>query len=418
LRILFLNPSGFLGGAERALLEMIASLRERYPRCRTSVVLGDRGLLEDKLRALDASIFLVPLPKPLAQIGDAAAGGPAGDSASRWGVILRLAVSAPAIASYLRRLRVVLSDAAPDVIHSNGLKMHLLATRAAPQCIPVIWHIHDFLSLRPLAPRLLMRTLPRCAAIIANSRSVARDLTATLGAVPPVHTVYQAVDLNSFRSEGNSLDLDRLAGMKAPADGVLRVGLLGTMARWKGHEVFLRAVSMLPPNGIRAYIIGDSIYRTAGSQYTTDELRLKASALGLEGRVGFTGFIKDPADALRALDIVVHASIVPEPFGLAVAEAFACGRAVVVSRGGGIDEIARENQNALAHSPGDARELAAALARLGADANFRRSLGRAARRTAESLFARPRLAHDLMRIYESVASVRAIPALAVAGLAR
>jgi glycosyltransferase involved in cell wall biosynthesis len=402
LRILFLNPGAILGGGERALLEMVASLHERYPDCCISVVLGDYGLLEEKLRTLGAAVVVVPLPQPVARLGDAGAGGPAGDSVSRWRLMLRLAGSAPAIASYSRQLRAVLSEAGPDVIHSNGLKMHLLATKSAPRWTPVIWHIHDFLSLRPLAPRLLMRTLPRCAAIIANSQSVARDLAATLVAVPPVHTVYQSVDLDSFRPEGSSLDLDRLAGMKPPPKDVLKVGLIGTMARWKGHEVFLRAVSMLSPNLIRAYVIGDSVYRTAGSQYTLDELREKASALGLDGRVGFTRFIDDPADAIRALDIVVHASIVPEPFGLAVAEAFACGRAVVVSRGGGVDEIARENENALAHRPGDAGELAAVLTRLAADASLRRRLGTAARITAESLFARSRLADDLMRVYQSV----------------
>jgi glycosyltransferase involved in cell wall biosynthesis len=159
---------------------------------------------------------------------------------------------------------------------------------------------------------------------------------------------------------------------------------------------------MLPAERIRAYVIGGPIYRTAGSQYSPGELQSIASALRLDGRVGFTGFINDTAAAIRALDIVVHASVAPEPFGLVVAEAFACGRAVVASRSGGVMEIVRENENALTHSPGDAHDLATALARLAADASLRRALGTAARKTAESSFARNRLAHDLMRVYGSV----------------
>jgi glycosyltransferase involved in cell wall biosynthesis len=280
--------------------------------------------------------------------------------------------------------------------------MHLLGTWAAPRSTPVIWHVHDFVGLRPLMPRLLNQVLHRCAGIIANSHSVARDLEATFARAPAVHPIYYAVDLNSFTPAGGRLDLDELAGMKPPPAGILRVGIVATMARWKGHEVFLRALSLLRSEPIRGYVIGGPIYRTAGSQYSLDELRQMACALGLEKRVGFTGFVSDSAAAMRALDIVVHASVAPEPFGLAVAEAFACGRAVIASRGGGILEIIRENHNALAHRPGDACELAAAAARLAADPELRHRLGAAARKTAESSFTRKRLAGDLMRLYQRV----------------
>ena len=402
LQILFLSPAAGLGGAERALLEMVASLHEQYPRCQITVILGDRGALAKKLHALDASTLLVPFPKALALIGDAGAGGPAGAGVGHWHVVLRLAGAAPLIAGYLHRLSDVISSVAPDVIHSNGFKMHLLGTWAAPHHTPVIWHLHDFVSLRPLMPRLLKLALHRCAGIIANSHSVVRDLAATLVRVPAVHTVYNAVDLNNFTPEGRRLDLDGLAGMKPAAAGVLRVGLVATMARWKGHEVFLRALALLPAERIRGYVIGGPIYCTAGSQYSLAELRRMASALHLDGRVGFTGFVNDSAAAIRALDILVHASVAPEPFGLTVAEAFACGRAVVASRGGGILEIIRENQNALAHRPGDAHELAAALARLIEHPGLRRMLGTAARKTAEISFTRKRLAGDLMRVYRII----------------
>jgi glycosyltransferase involved in cell wall biosynthesis len=306
----------------------------------------------------------------------------------------------------VRQLRDVISSVAPNVIHSNGFKMHLLGTWAASNRAPVIWHLHDFVSLRPLMPRLLKLTLHRCAGIIANSHSVARDLVATLVRTPAVHTVYHAVDLNNFAPEGRRLDLDRLAGMTPAAAGVLRVGLVATMARWKGHDVFLRSLAMLPAERMRGYVIGGPIYRTAGSQYSLSELRRMTSELGLDGKVGFTGFISDSAAAIRALDIVVHASVAPEPFGLTVAEAFACGRSVVASRGGGVLEIIRENQNALVHRPGDAHELAASLARLVEDPGLRHRLGKAARKTAEVSFTRERLAGDLMRVYRMVTARR------------
>ena len=104
---------------------------------------------------------------------------------------------------------------------------------------------------------------------------------------------------------------------------------------------------------LRAYVIGDALYQTDGSQYTIEELRPACRSERLGDRVGFTGFVDGADEAMRALDIVVHASTEPEPFGLVIAEAMACGRAVIVSDAGGAREIFTPGIDALAHPPGD-----------------------------------------------------------------
>jgi glycosyltransferase involved in cell wall biosynthesis len=179
------------------------------------------------------------------------------------------------------------------------------------------------------------------------------------------------------------------------------------MARWKGHEVFLRALSILPKDlPIRGYIIGGPIYATQGSQYSLDELRSLASDLGLNGKVAFTGYVDDPASAMRALDIVAHASTQLEPFGLAVAEAMACGRPVIASNAGGVSEIISENETALGHVPGDAAALAECVARLASDHCLRKRMGAKGRRLAEKQFDCARLAGDVPAIYEQATQAR------------
>ena len=54
---------------------------------------------------------------------------------------------------------------------------------------------------------------------------------------------------------------------------------------------------------------------------------------------------------MRALDIVVHASTEPEPFGLTIAEGMASGRAVIVSAAGGAAEIVQDGVDALTCAP-------------------------------------------------------------------
>ena len=117
---------------------------------------------------------------------------------------------------------------------------------------------------------------------------------------------------------------------------------------------------------MRGYIVGGPVYETSGSQVSIAELRARVSSLGLDSRVGFTGFVPDSATAMRALDIVVHASTDPEPFGLVIAEAMACGTPVVVSRAGGALELTEPDVNALGFEPGDATALARCIEQLGA----------------------------------------------------
>ena len=108
----------------------------------------------------------------------------------------------------------------------------------------------------------------------------------------------------------------------------------------------------------------------------------------------------DTAAAMRWLDVVVHASATPEPFGLVVAEAMACGRAVIASRAGGVLEFVDAERNALVHPPGDAEALAHCMVRLVGSLRLRSQLGAEGNRTARLMFDRSRLAHELTPIYE------------------
>ena len=408
MKILYLNPAGALGGAERALLDVIASMREVNPDWELALVTAAEGDVLDEARALGIVATALPFPKALAAAGDAGAGGPAGNQTTLWNLMGRLGLASPVVAGYVRRLGRSIADEAPDLIHTNGFKMHVLAAWAAPRLIPLIWHIHDFVRARPMMSRLLKLHLRRCSAVITNSHAVADDVRAALGTSVGISTLYNAVDLKRFSPEGPKLDLDALSGMPPAPSGVVRVGLVATMARWKGHETFLRSISLLQREiPLRAYVIGGPVYQTLGSQYSIKELRVLAAELGIVDRVGFTGFVRNSAEAMRALDIVVHASVAPEPFGLVIAEAFASGRAVISSATGGAADLVVPSEAALVYRPGDAPELANLILRVAADPDLRARLGVAGRRIAEQRFRRARLAAQLTPLYRELAVVAA-----------
>ena len=157
--------------------------------------------------------------------------------------------------------------------------------------------------------------------------------------MPDVHVVPNSVDLDVFSPTGGRLDLDRLAGLPPAAAHETRVGLVATYGRWKGHEVFLDALRRVASRRpIRGYIIGGPIYDTSNSQFSRHDLQTMIDSRELGGCVGLTGRVES-APAMRALDIIVHASTAPEPFGLAIAEAMACGKAVITTGFGGAAEL-------------------------------------------------------------------------------
>jgi glycosyltransferase involved in cell wall biosynthesis len=403
VRIAFLTVSAEMGGSERSLVELLRALRRGRPGWAFDVVLPREGPLAAQVRDAGASAVILPLPAALARFGESARGG----------IVARGAAApraAAAAAVYARKLRRLLRQLGTDVIHSNGLKLHILAAWTHDRRTPLVWHIHEYVTPRRLSSTLLRRSAGRAAVAVANSRSVARDLSAAVGPGLRIETIYNGIDLDEFAPAGAGApraDLDALAGWPAAPDGTVRIGLVATFGRWKGHDVFLRAIARLDRGlPVRAYIVGGAVYDTAGSQYSLEELRRMTADAGLEHRVAFTGFVARTAPVLRALDIVVHASTKPEPFGLAIAEAMACGCAVVVSNAGGAAEIVNAGCDAMTHPPGDETALAAVLARLVQDPPLRTRLGAAARAAAVARFDAAAFAAGFASVYESVAAVR------------
>jgi glycosyltransferase involved in cell wall biosynthesis len=397
VRILFLCPTGQAGGAEVALVELLAGLRESQPGWSLSLIAASDGPLLARARALGVDVALLPFPERFARFGDWRL------TADRPSALISIAAGLRAVWpawSYARRLRRQVREGAPDVVHTNGLKMHVLGAWVSPARTALVWHVHDYIGRRRLTARLLGWSAHRCSAVVANSRSVADDVRCVCREGPAVHPIWNAVDLTRYSPDGPVADVDALAGLAPAKPGVVRVGLVATFARWKGHRTFLDALALLPPTvACRGYVIGGPLYETDGSQVSLADLRAHAAALHLGERVGFTGHVADSAAAMRALDVVVHASTEPEPFGLVIAEAMACGRPVVAADAGGAAELITAGTNALACPPGDARVLASRIEALAADPALRCRLGDAGRITAAQAFARERMAAEFASIY-------------------
>lgn len=404
MRIAFVSVSDQMGGSEAVLLEIMRGVVSTRSSWSADLIVPGEGPLAQAARACGANVHALPMPASLASFGETAA-----LSRRRSTVPARLLRAALDVPAYQGRLDDVLCRVGPDVVHTNGFKAHVFASRSRIRR-PLIWHVHEYVGRRPLTAALLRRYASRASAIVTNSRSVAEDVGRALGD-PEVQTIPNGVDLARFSPEGPAADLDALCGMPPAPPGILRVGLVATFARWKGHEVFIEAmgqVDQLLP--IRGYVVGGPVYDTRGSQYSVEELRNAALKDGVADRVGFTGFVDRPAGVLRALDVVVHASTDPEPFGMVIAEAMACGRPVITSGTGGAAELVRDGIDAVVCHGSDARALASCITALARDGAARERLGRAARTAAHERFEASVMIDRFTRLYEKAGETPAASA--------
>jgi glycosyltransferase involved in cell wall biosynthesis len=388
MNLLYFNPVGSIGGAEMCLLDLLGSTTRARPDWRLAVVLGDDGPLRGAVEALGVRCLVEQMPDAVSLLGDAGRGGAKGK------LLARMAASTLPALAYGSRLRRLFRSERLDLIQTNGMKAHLLGTWAAPRGVPVIWHLHDYLGPRPAMARLLRVASRRLGvSVVAVSNSVADDARRVLGSRVPVRAIHNAVDLRRFASgPGDGPALDRASGWTDAPTGTVRVGLVATFALWKGHEVFFDAIARIPrERPARFYVVGGPIYRSTGSQWSMEDLKLEATRLGVIDRVGFVGPVEEPAGALRSLDVAVHASTRPEPFGRAIVEGMATGLGVVAIRDGGAAELFDDGESALGCPPNDASRLARAIDRLILDPDLRQRLGANARRAAMARFDADRL---------------------------
>jgi glycosyltransferase involved in cell wall biosynthesis len=134
---------------------------------------------------------------------------------------------------------------------------------------------------------------------------------------------------------------------------------------------------------LRCLIVG-GIHRRSG-EYGT-RLRDRIAALGLEQSVILTGARSDVPACLDAMDIVLHSSITPEPFGRVMIEGMALGRPVIAPREGGPLAIVVDGQTGLLVPPRDPEGMARGLVELLDDNQRRAAMGRAARARVEAVF--------------------------------
>ena len=354
MKVLYVSPHAALGGAERVTMDLIAG-HDRAAVAPSVCFLAEGPLVEHCRTVLGVPTTVLPRPR-LRSFGQRR--------------------------RTIRALADLVREQGIELVHSAMAWGHALGGRAAAKAgRPAVWYQHNRASWGSAVE--VSAALVKARTILANSAFTAADQHRVNPRRTPIQIVHYGTALPAEPRERRR---ERGRAALGLAEGDFAVGIAARLQRWKGQDVVLRAAASLlrARENARLLVIGGSLFGLEPE--FAEELKRLAGTLGIADRVTFTGFRQDIPDCLAALDVVVHASVHPEPFGLALIEGMAAGTALVAADAGAVREIVTPGADGLLVPPGDHEALAVALLALYDDREMRWRLARAGERTARERF--------------------------------
>lgn len=382
MRVLYVNQTADVSGAERSLLALISGLPGEVeptlacPSGTLSELAHEAGIPTAPILGTQASFRLHPVhtSRGLAEIG-------------------RSALQVRSLAGRL----------GPDLVHANTTRAALLALLARRSRPPVLAHIRDWAPEGRFSRAVLGVVARRADLVVANSAYIARQFDG-LALRRPAEVIHNPVDLGRFDPQA----VDR-AGVRRElglGEDEVTLAVVAQLTPWKGQDDAIRVLAELRAEGREATLLlaGSAKFSGAGTQFDNaayaDGLRGLAAELGVADRVRFLGERDDVPAVLAAADVLLLPSW-QEAFGRIAIEAMAMGVPVAATDAGGPAEIVRPGVDGLLLEPRRPDEWARALRPLVDSAETRARMGAAGRERARG-FSVPVHAAQVMAMYRDL----------------
>lgn len=367
VRVLFIDHETRLSGGQRDLVDLVRGFPEGA--VEVHVALPGEGPLADALRHHGAQVHIVPMDESFRRLSR-------GALAERPWRLLRLVLPATQATAKLVRLARRLR---PDVVHTNSMKAHAVGAIAARAArAPLVWHVRDIL------PENWVRSAFTTAAGVVPDRVVSLSHVAARPFEGGRSARRIRVVHNGIRPLPVSDDEVAAWRRKLGAEnGDPLVGMVGQIAHWKGQDVFVEAAARLHEleKPCRFALVGSCLFPENEREFD-EGIRRRAHERGLDDCLVWIDHAEPIEPLMAALDVLVHASRLPEPFGRVLVEAMAQGTPVVTTEVGAGPEIVPSSAGVHV-PPGDPVALSDALIDLIDDEETREAFARSARRTAD-----------------------------------
>jgi glycosyltransferase involved in cell wall biosynthesis len=375
MKVLFVDHTSRVSGAERSLLELMDGIGEQAD---VWLACPDGEL---RRRAERQGITTLVIRPSLGSFG------------SKYRELI------PAAVRLVRtglRVRALTRRYAVDVVHAASPRAGLIAAFSGRRGPARVVDVRDVVPQGVLGT--IVRWLLRVSAdtLVFNSRFT----RSRFGPTAPARAIvaYPPVDIERFM---------RLPLAAGSGNGrVPRLGVIGQISPWKGQDDAIRILALvrkqIPDAHLR--VVGSVVFSGPGVTFDNDGFHRRlvelADELGVSDAVEFTGATDDLEAVFASLDVVLVPSW-EEPFGRVVAEAMAAGAAVVATSRGGPAELIADGVDGYLVEPRQPEAWLEPVSRLLSDAKLRGQIGLQARQRIVSELDRRKTLERIVRLYRA-----------------
>ncbi|MCM3409930.1 glycosyltransferase [Metabacillus litoralis] len=346
--IAFVDHTAKLSGGEIALFNLIKQLdKNKYM---PIVILSEEGELAEKLISIGIKVKILALKDSI-------------KNRNRHKVSKNIISSIIHLIIYSYNLSKLLKRENVDIVHTNSLKAAIFGGISAKLSNKkLIWHIRDSISYPYLSKKtagiikILSRYFPN--AIVANSHYTLDTLNLPANKLKNSLVIYSGYSGEFFLDEKEKENFN--------------VVMVGRLAEWKGQHILIEAASKLKEyKDINFYIVGGPLF--GEKQY---EKLIHDQKISLElDNVNFVGHVSNVNSYLKRADVLVHASISPEPFGQVIVEGMAHCLPVIATNIGGPKEIVIDDETGYLIPANNPTLLAERIIKLKEDRVLRKEMG-------------------------------------------
>lgn len=388
MRIIYLNHSGKVSGAEISLLTFFKGLRERKE-IEPILACPAEGALKKRAQSMDL---------PVVNIESFEAG-----FTSNPLTFLTYGVKLLGIG---KKFASIVKEIKADLIDANSVRAGLVASVSSLfHKIPILVHVRDCVprnKIGILTRRIIAR---RALKIVTNSSYVAHHFALDGSMFGKIEVVYNPLDLSTF--DPDKVDSNQFKKMFKVNGSYPLLGVVGQISPWKGLVDVIRAMPKVLSSfsEARLLIVGEPKFDTVSARYDNvaylKELVSLVEELNLKKEVIFTDERSDIPEIMKAIDLLILASW-EEPFGRALIEAMAMEKPVISTNRGGSTEIVKDGVTGALVSPKNPKMIAQAVIELVSKKKKSKEMGRRGRKEVEQRFNTDTYIAKMLNIYKNI----------------
>jgi len=379
-KILYVNSSARLYGADQSLLELVTILDKRH--FTPIVLLPESGPLCEEM----SKINVETLVEGFVHVE------------RRYFSPAKLLVFFADLIHSVNKIRAIIKQQNIDIVHSNTSACIASAFAAKLTGTPHIWHIRE-LAIKPKIVRFFYQLLIPLFAnkAIAASQAVKVNYSTSWNRLKNKFIVLpHGIDTKRFERGKGILRLE----YSIPSN-VKIVGNVGMLRSQKGQHLFMSAAKLIMKSNpdVKFFIVGDLFYEQG---IISTELERLRNDLGLNENVIFTGFRNDIEDVFASFDVFVHTSVSQESYGRTILEAMAASKPVVAFNDGGPGELVKDGHTGFLVPPGNIELMAEKISDLIRDEYLSARMGTEGSRLLKENFSMENYRENLEGIYMSM----------------